>query len=207
MLLALAVGICVAIALFTTFDTRVAGDTYCGSPLRPEVPAPAACTETLGHARATRTAALAWGMVLLAALWASDGRRRSAGRYLVPSEPEVSNVPVQAAAGVFHDWAQISFPLGSVQAQSDGSVHVDAPRFVLRGLPGSAPGRRGVTLAASDIVAVERVGLVFQWGFRLRLASDRLTLWGPSVEHTLAACPGMPQIQRRPRRPFALLTA
>jgi len=68
--------LCVVIALFTTFDSVQAGDTFCGSPVDPQSEALPACAEQLGHARATRTAALAWGMAALAGAWACDALRR-----------------------------------------------------------------------------------------------------------------------------------
>ena len=78
--------ICVGIALFTTFDSVEAGDTYCGSPIDPQSEVIPACHGELGHARATRTAALAWGMVALAGAWACDVRRRR-----LPDEPPRSS--------------------------------------------------------------------------------------------------------------------
>ena len=75
-LLAVALGA----ALFTTFDSVSSEGTYCGSPLAPEVELVDGCAEELGHARATRTAALTWALLLLAGAWAVEaaGRRSDA---------------------------------------------------------------------------------------------------------------------------------
>jgi len=75
MLLLLAVAI--GTAIFTTFDSVSSRRVDCGSPLDPETAPADECSGELGHARATRTAALAWALVLLAGCWAVEaaGRR------------------------------------------------------------------------------------------------------------------------------------
>jgi hypothetical protein len=72
LILAFAIAIAVVsigAALFTTVDSVSAGDRDCGSPIAPKSAA-AECAAELGHARATRTAALAWTVVVLGAGWA-----------------------------------------------------------------------------------------------------------------------------------------
>jgi hypothetical protein len=70
--------IAVGIAVFTTFDSVSVGTTSCGSPIDP-VTEDGGCREELGHARATRTAALAWGLIALAVGWAVESGFRRRG--------------------------------------------------------------------------------------------------------------------------------
>jgi hypothetical protein len=93
LLLALIVVVCVGIAVFTTFDTHTEHygdlDLSCGSPIDenevfyPGVAIDAelgpSCDQLLAHARATRTAALAWALaasLLLVVISRMPGRQQ-----------------------------------------------------------------------------------------------------------------------------------
>jgi hypothetical protein len=69
-----------ASAVFTTFDNVSSGGRDCGSPVSPATRTDRGCDAELAHARATRTAALAWAVVSLTSGWAGasfTARRRN----------------------------------------------------------------------------------------------------------------------------------
>ena len=70
--------VCVAIAVFTTFDAVSFRGASCGSPVGRAVRGTPGCERELARARATRNAALAWGLVALTGAWACDAARRRA---------------------------------------------------------------------------------------------------------------------------------
>jgi hypothetical protein len=81
LVLAFAIAVAVAsvgVALFTSVDSVSSGGRDCGSPIKPRSAAGGCATE-LGHARATRTAALTWAVVALGAGWAASAESSLAG--------------------------------------------------------------------------------------------------------------------------------
>jgi hypothetical protein len=160
-------------ALFTTFDSVAADDGDCGSPIAPAEEAPAGCDAELGHARATRTALLAWSIPCLAAMWFVESRGRSvASRTIVGEAP-----PPSLQHGVAAELRAHRAATGATQTGGTGE-----PGFATT-YPRSERGR--VTMQGSTTLFAV-IGLVvavaFVWG---RLAGDPMPPIGVALFMTV----------------------